>query len=244
MEKFSVSRLVGAPPGYVGYEEGGQLTEKIRRKPYSVVLLDEIEKAHPEVFNILLQVLDDGIITDGLGRRVDFKNTIIIMTSNVGTREIRKNGGLGFGEEQKEQTRYEDMKKTVEDSMKRLFNPEFLNRVDETIVFHALTKEHIYEIIDISTRKLFTRLGHLGLTIEFTPQAKEFVADKGYDPSFGARPLRRALQNYVEDPLAEEILRGSFPEGSTVLVSINAGGDGLVFSNPANQPTPAPEVTG
>jgi ATP-dependent Clp protease ATP-binding subunit ClpC len=242
MEKFSVSRLVGAPPGYVGYEEGGQLTEKIRRKPYSVVLLDEIEKAHPDVFNILLQVLDDGIITDGLGRRVDFKNTIIIMTSNVGTKEIRKHGGLGFGEEPKEESRYEDMKKTVEDSMKRLFNPEFLNRVDETIVFHALTKDHIYEIIDISMRKLFARLGHMGLTIEFSKPAKDFVADKGFDPSFGARPLRRALQNYVEDPLAEEILRGSFPEGSTVLVSMNTEGDGLVFSNPANQP--ATEVPG
>jgi ATP-dependent Clp protease ATP-binding subunit ClpC len=188
-------------------------------------------------------VLDDGIITDGLGRRVDFKNTIIIMTSNVGTRDIRKHGAFGFGEEPREENRYEDMKKTVEDSMKRLFNPEFLNRVDDTIVFHALTKEHIFQIIDISTRKLFAQLGHLGLRIEFTPEAKDFVADKGFDPNFGARPLRRALQSHVEDPLAEEILRGSFPEGSTVLVSVNEAKDGLIFSNPgAPANTPAPPL--
>ncbi|MBL0174536.1 MAG: ATP-dependent Clp protease ATP-binding subunit [Ignavibacteria bacterium] len=241
MEKFSVSRLVGAPPGYVGYEEGGQLTEKIRRKPYSVVLLDEIEKAHPDVFNILLQVLDDGLITDGLGRRIDFKNTILIMTSNVGTREIKKHGAFGFGEEMKERDSYQDMKKVLEDSMKRLFNPEFLNRIDETIVFHALAKEHIYQIIDISTRKLFKRLGHMGLQIEFTKEAREFIVEKGYDPNFGARPLRRALQNHVEDPLAEEILRGSFPEGSRVLVSFEADKAELTFTNGGRIEVVSPE---
>jgi ATP-dependent Clp protease ATP-binding subunit ClpC len=231
MEKFSVSRLVGAPPGYVGYEEGGQLTEKIRRKPYSVVLLDEIEKAHPDVFNILLQVLDDGLITDGLGRRIDFKNTILIMTSNVGTRDIKRSGAFGFNEERKESDAYGDMKKVLEDSMKRLFNPEFLNRIDETIVFHSLTKEHIHQIIDISTRKLFKRLGHMGLQIEFTQEARDFIVDKGYDPNFGARPLRRALQNHVEDPLAEEILRGNFPEGSKVLVAFDTEKGELTFTN-------------
>ncbi|MBN1446765.1 MAG: ATP-dependent Clp protease ATP-binding subunit [Bacteroidetes bacterium] len=231
MEKFSVSRLVGAPPGYVGYEEGGQLTEKIRRKPYSVVLLDEIEKAHPDVFNILLQVLDDGLITDGLGRRIDFKNTILIMTSNIGAREIKRDGVFGFGEEPLEKNHYRDMKKTLEESLKKLFNPEFLNRIDESIVFHSLTKDHIKEIIDISTSKLFDRLGHMGLRLEFTPDAKDFLADKGFDPNYGARPLRRALQNYIEDPLAEEILRGRFPEGSTILVTLSEEKDGLSFTN-------------
>jgi len=234
MEKFSVSRLVGAPPGYVGYEEGGQLTEKIRRKPYSVVLLDEIEKAHPDVFNILLQVLDDGIITDGLGRRVDFKNTILIMTSNIGAREIRKDGHFGFGEEPEEKNAYRDMKKILEDSLKKLFNPEFLNRIDESIVFRSLTKEHIKLIIDITTKKLFDRLGHMGLSLSFTSDARDFLADKGFDPKYGARPLRRALQNYVEDPLAEEILKGRFPEGNTILVKMNEEGDGFNFSLIAN----------
>ncbi len=232
MEKFSVSRLVGAPPGYVGYEEGGQLTEKIRRKPYSVVLLDEIEKAHPDVFNILLQVLDDGIITDGLGRRVDFKNTILIMTSNIGARDIKQDGSVfGFGEKPEEKHAYRDMKKTLEDSLKKLFNPEFLNRIDESIVFHALTKEHIKVIIDISTKKLFTRLGHMGLSLEFTDDAKDFLASKGFDPNYGARPLRRALQNFVEDPLAEEILKGRFPEGSRIMVAMNEDKDAFSFSS-------------
>ncbi|MBE0645611.1 MAG: ATP-dependent Clp protease ATP-binding subunit [Bacteroidetes bacterium] len=234
MEKFSVSRLVGAPPGYVGYEEGGQLTEKIRRKPYSVVLLDEIEKAHPDVFNILLQVLDDGIITDGLGRRVDFKNTILIMTSNIGARDIKQDGVVfGFGEKPEEKNAYRDMKKTLEESLKKLFNPEFLNRIDESIVFHALTKEHIKVIIDISTKKLFKRLGHMGLSLEFSDAAKDFLAEKGFDPNYGARPLRRALQNFVEDPLAEEILKGRFPEGSRIQVEMNEDKDAFTF-NPAS----------
>jgi ATP-dependent Clp protease ATP-binding subunit ClpC len=220
MEKFSVSRLVGAPPGYVGYEEGGQLTEKVRRKPYAVVLLDEIEKAHPDVFNILLQVLDDGILTDSLGRRVDFKNTILIMTSNIGARDIKTAGGFGFGDDTV-QDKYKAMKSTIEDALKRVFNPEFLNRVDDTIVFHALDKSHIMKIIDIATKDLFKRMSSMNITIELNKQAKEFLADKGFDPAFGARPLRRALQKYVEDPVSEEILKGKFGDGSKVKVKFS-----------------------
>ena len=220
MEKFAVSRLVGAPPGYVGYEEGGQLTEKVRRKPYSVVLLDEIEKAHPDVFNILLQVLDDGILTDSLGRRVDFKNTILIMTSNIGTRDLKKSGGFGFGE-QSIKGDYGQMKSVIEEALKRVFNPEFLNRIDDTIIFHQLEKSHIMDIVGIQMRDLTKRMRSMGITIELTKQAKEFLADKGYDPAFGARPLRRALQRYVEDPVAEELLKGKYPEGSTIRVKLN-----------------------
>ncbi len=229
MEKFSVSRLVGAPPGYVGYEEGGQLTEKVRRKPYSVVLLDEIEKAHPDVFNILLQVLDDGILTDGLGRRVDFRNTIIIMTSNIGARDI-KNMGMGMGFTQpSEKSKYDNMKSTIEDALKKVFNPEFLNRIDDVIVFHQLEKEHIYRIIDISVEKLFKRVRDMGISIEFTKAAKDFLVTKGYDQQFGARPLRRALQKYVEDPMAEEILKGKFTEGSSIKIKYSKKNDCLVF---------------
>ncbi len=231
MEKFTVSRLVGAPPGYVGYEEGGQLTEKVRRKPYCVVLLDEIEKAHPDVFNILLQVLDDGILTDGLGRRVDFRNTIIIMTSNIGARDI-KNMGMGVGFTQpSEKSKYENMKSTVEDALKRVFNPEFLNRIDDVIVFRQLEKEHIFRIIDIAAEKLFKRVREMGITIEFTKSAKEFLANKGYDQQFGARPLRRALQRYVEDPMAEEILKGRFKEGSSIKIKYSKKTDSLVFTD-------------
>ncbi|MBP1654723.1 MAG: ATP-dependent Clp protease ATP-binding subunit, partial [Bacteroidetes bacterium] len=219
MEKFSVSRLVGAPPGYVGYEEGGQLTEKVRRKPYSVVLLDEIEKAHPDVFNILLQVLDDGILTDSLGRRVDFKNTILIMTSNLGTRDLKRAGGFGFGTPSAADD-YGSMKSTIEEALKRVFNPEFLNRIDETIIFHQLEKKHIMDIITIQMAELVKRIGGMGLKVELTKQAREFLADKGYDPAFGARPLRRALQRYMEDPIAEEILKGKYPEGSTIKVKV------------------------
>ena len=228
MEKFSVSRLVGAPPGYVGYEEGGQLTEKVRRKPYSVVLLDEIEKAHPDVFNILLQVLDDGILTDSLGRRVDFKNTILIMTSNIGSRDIKVTGGFGFGTRSQED-KYSAMKGHIEDALKRVFNPEFLNRVDDTIVFHNLERDHILEIIDIASRDLVKRMQGMGITIELTKPAKEFLADKGFDPAFGARPLRRALQKYVEDPLAEEILKGTFANGSKIKVKFNKDTQELTF---------------
>ena len=218
MEKFSVSRLVGAPPGYVGYEEGGQLTEKVRRKPYSVILLDEIEKAHPDVFNILLQVLDDGILTDSLGRRVDFKNTIIVMTSNIGVREMKAGGQMGFitGEEA---DKYEEMRSTIEEAMKRQFNPEFLNRLDEIIVFHQLTKQHIFEIIDIQTRHLLERLNAMDLKVEIDEAAKEFIAEKGYDEKYGARPLRRAIQRYIEDEIADRMIRGELEAGSSVQVA-------------------------
>ena len=230
MEKFAVSRLVGAPPGYVGYEEGGQLTEKVRRKPYSVVLLDEIEKAHPDVFNILLQVLDDGILTDSLGRRVDFKNTILIMTSNIGTRDLKKSGGFGFGE-MSAKGDYGQMKSVIEEALKRVFNPEFLNRIDDTIIFHQLEKSHIIEIVGIQMRDIMKRTKAMGISIELTKQAKEYLAEKGYDPAFGARPLRRALQRYIEDPVAEEILKGKYPEGSTIKVRVSKKTGELKFSS-------------
>ena len=222
MEKFSVSRLVGAPPGYVGYEEGGQLTEKVRRKPYSVVLLDEIEKAHPDVFNILLQVLDDGILTDGLGRRIDFRNTIIIMTSNIGARDIKNLGkGMGFAQSD-EVYNYQSMKATVEDALKRVFNPEFLNRIDDVIVFQALEKRHILEIIDIMASELLERAQEMGINVELTKEAKEFLVDKGFDAKFGARPLRRAIQKYVEDPMAEAILSSDLGDGDTIIIGYDA----------------------
>ncbi len=202
MEKFSVSRLVGAPPGYVGYEEGGQLTEKVRRKPYSVVLLDEIEKAHPDVFNILLQVLDDGILTDGLGRRVDFRNTIIIMTSNIGVRDLKDFGtGIGFASASKRESEEEAMKSTIQNALKRAFSPEFLNRLDDVIVFNSLQREHIHKIIDITLGKLFDRIFQLGYKIELTEKAKDFLAEKGYDQQFGARPLNRAIQLFSDVPI-------------------------------------------
>lgn len=216
MEKFSVSRFVGAPPGYVGYEEGGQLTEKVRRKPYSIILLDEIEKAHPDVFNVLLQVFDDGILTDGLGRRVDFKNTIIIMTSNVGTRDIKAGGKIGFSEQTPESD-YENLKNTIEESIKRLFNPEFINRIDDFIIFRKLEKKHIYSIIDIQLAELMERLKINNVTLELTQEAKDFLVDKGFDEKYGARPLRRALQKYVEDELAEEMLKGEIPPSTKVI---------------------------
>ena len=218
MEKFSVSRLVGAPPGYVGYEEGGQLTEKVRRKPYSVVLLDEIEKAHPDVFNILLQVLDDGILTDGLGRRVDFRNTIIIMTSNIGVRDLKDFGaGIGFANRAKADNLDEIMKSTIQSALKKAFSPEFLNRLDDVVVFNSLSKEHIFQIIDISLGKLFHRITDLGYKIELTEKAKDFLANKGYDQQYGARPLNRAIQKYLEDAIAEEILKGDLSEGDVII---------------------------
>ncbi|MGK9368980.1 ATP-dependent Clp protease ATP-binding subunit [Melioribacter sp. Ez-97] len=228
MEKFSVSRLVGAPPGYVGYEEGGQLTERVRRKPYSVVLFDEIEKAHPDVFNILLQVLDDGVLTDSLGRRVDFKNTIIIMTSNVGTKDIKTTGGFGFGDVT-EADAYTTLKNTVEDAMKKLFNPEFLNRIDETIVFRSLDKEDIKQIINIEMKDLVKNLRENKMTIELHKSAIEFLSDKGYDPKYGARPLKRAIQKYIEDPLAEELLLGQFKEGDKIIVKHKKNTEELYF---------------
>jgi ATP-dependent Clp protease ATP-binding subunit ClpC len=221
MEKFSVSRLVGAPPGYVGYEEGGQLTEKIRRKPYSVVLLDEIEKAHPDVFNILLQVLDDGILTDGLGRRVDFRNTIIIMTSNIGARDLKDFGtGIGFSTQSRRDNVDEIMKGTIQNALRKAFSPEFLNRLDDVIVFNSLERADIHRIIDITLKNVFKRIEVLGYHVELTEKAKDFLAEKGYDPSYGARPLHRAIQKYLEDPVAEEILKGELGVGDTILADI------------------------
>ncbi|WP_026951148.1 ATP-dependent Clp protease ATP-binding subunit [Algoriphagus mannitolivorans] len=231
MEKFSVSRLVGAPPGYVGYEEGGQLTEKVRRKPYSVVLLDEIEKAHPDVFNILLQVLDDGILTDGLGRRVDFRNTIIIMTSNIGVRDLKDFGaGIGFANKAKQENMDDIMKSTIQSALKKAFSPEFLNRLDDVVVFNSLDKEDIFKIIDISLGKLFHRITELGYKIELTEKAKEFLADKGYDQQYGARPLNRAIQKYLEDAIAEEILKGDLSEGDVIMADYSGEGSELTIT--------------
>jgi ATP-dependent Clp protease ATP-binding subunit ClpC len=218
MEKFSVSRLTGAPPGYVGYEEGGQLTEKVRRHPYSVVLFDEIEKAHPDVFNILLQILDDGSLTDGLGRRVDFKNTILIMTSNAGAREIKKAGSFGFSTQESE-IDYSKMQSKIMEEVKRLFNPEFLNRVDEMVVFHNLTKEHMEQIIDIIVKEMLNKVSDRQIEIELTKEAKTFIAEKGFDPVYGARPLKRVIQKHIEDPIAEEMLKGIFSDGSQIQVT-------------------------
>jgi len=219
MEKFAVSRLVGAPPGYVGYEEGGQLTEKVRRKPYAVVLLDEIEKAHPDVFNILLQVLDEGQLTDSLGRKVDFRNTIIIMTSNIGARQLKDFGqGVGFSTVAKSSQADTYSRGVIENALKRAFAPEFLNRVDDVVVFNSLTKEDIFKIIDIELKALFDRIQGLGYEIKLTDAAKDFIAEKGYDSNFGARPLKRAIQKHLEDPIAEEILKGELAEGDTMEV--------------------------
>ena len=231
MEKFSVSRLVGAPPGYVGYEEGGQLTEKIRRKPYSVVLLDEIEKAHPDVFNILLQVLDDGILTDGLGRRVDFRNTIIIMTSNIGVRDLKDFGaGIGFASKSKSENQDDLMKATIQSALKKAFSPEFLNRLDDVIVFNSLQRTDIHLIIDLMLGKLLGRVLNLGYTVELTEKAKDFLAEKGYDPQYGARPLARAIQRYLEDPVAEEILKGELKSGDVIQADYSGEGDLLTVS--------------
>jgi len=217
MEKFAVSRLIGAPPGYIGYEEGGQLTEKVRRKPYSVILLDEIEKAHPDVFNLLLQVLDDGQLTDSLGRKVDFKNAIIIMTSNIGTRQLKDFGqGVGFATTARATAADENSKSVIENSLKKSFAPEFLNRIDDVVVFNSLTKENIHNIIDIELEKLYKRVNALNFTIKITDAAKGFIVDKGFDSQYGARPLKRAIQKYIEDPLAEEIVKAGAAEGDTV----------------------------
>ncbi|UCD18483.1 MAG: ATP-dependent Clp protease ATP-binding subunit [Candidatus Zixiibacteriota bacterium] len=220
MEKFAVSRLVGAPPGYVGYEEGGQLTEKVRRRPYSVVLLDEIEKAHPDVFNILLQLMDDGSLTDSFGRRVDFRNTVIIMTSNVGTRRIRDGKTVGFDSENVNES-YDAMKKKVTEELKKLFNPELLNRIDETVIFHPLDIEHIKKIVDILVAEVATRLAEKGISFTLTEEAQDFLARSGYDPMLGARPLKRSIQKYLEDPLAEELLRGQYAGDCNITIGAN-----------------------
>ncbi len=217
MEKFSISRLVGAPPGYVGYEEGGQLTEKIRRKPYSIVLLDEIEKAHPDVFNLLLQALDDGHMTDGLGRKIDFKNTILIMTSNIGARQLSDFGtGVGFGTQARSEQKADHENTVVQNALRKAFSPEFLNRIDDIIMFKSLTREGIHKIIDIELDKLIKRIEGLGYHISVTEPAKDFIVDKGYDEKFGARPLKRAIQKYIEDPLAEQIVKSNLKEGDTI----------------------------
>lgn len=238
MEKFSISRLVGAPPGYVGYEEGGQLTEKVRRKPYSVVLLDEIEKAHPDIFNILLQVLDDGILTDSLGRRVDFRNTIIIMTSNIGVRDLKDFGaGIGFATKSRVENQDDMVKSTIQNALKKTFSPEFLNRLDDVIVFNSLAREDIHKIIDISLKKLFSRITSIGYSMELTDKAKDFLAEKGYDQQYGARPLNRAIQKYVEDPLAEEILKGTMSEGDVIRVDHEENSESLSFSKKPKEET-------
>ena len=223
MERFNVSRLIGAPPGYVGYEEGGELTEKVRRRPYSVVLFDEIEKAHPDVFNILLQILEDGRLTDAFGRHVSFKNTIIIMTSNIGTRLIDRSKSMGFEENIGEPISYDAMKSKILGEMKKVFNPEFLNRVDEIVIFHPLTREHMREIVDIQMRKVKERFKEQGFDIELTPAAKEFIIDRGYNPNLGARPLRRAIERYIEDPFCDEVLMGHFKPGDKIIVDVEGG---------------------
>jgi ATP-dependent Clp protease ATP-binding subunit ClpC len=217
MEQHSVARLIGAPPGYVGYEEGGQLTEKVRRKPYSVVLLDEIEKAHPDVFNLLLQVLDDGQLTDSLGRKVDFKNTIIIMTSNIGSRQLKDFGeGVGFSTSSKKEQADEHAKSVIENALKKAFAPEFLNRIDDIVIFNSLSKEDINKIIDLELKDLYDRVVELGYQIKLSKDAKDYISDKGFDSNFGARPLKRAIQKYIEDPLAEEIVKSNIAEGDTI----------------------------
>ncbi len=230
MEKHAVSRLVGAPPGYVGYEEGGQLTEAVRRKPYSVVLFDEIEKAHGDVFNVLLQVLDDGRITDSQGRTVDFKNTVIIMTTNLGSRDVSKGQNLGFAPDDNEVTAYEQMKGKVQQELKQHFRPEFLNRIDDVIVFHQLSKNEIIEIVDLMIAGLEKRLMDMDMAIELTTAAKDLLAERGYDPQLGARPLRRTIQRELEDPLSEKMLFGELLPGSIAVVDVEGEGDSLDFT--------------
>ena len=247
MEKFAVSRLVGAPPGYVGYEEGGQLTEKVRRKPYSVILLDEIEKAHPDVFNILLQVLDEGQLTDSLGRKVDFRNAIVIMTSNIGARQLKDFGqGVGFTTNAKIDQADSHSRGVIENALKRAFAPEFLNRIDDVIVFNSLGKEEIFKIIDIELSALFDRVHALGYEVKLTLGAKEFIADKGYDSQFGARPLKRAIQKYLEDPIAEEILKGDLPENALMEVDYDTEAKQIVINakSAADEKKPEEEKTG
>ncbi|TDI72189.1 MAG: ATP-dependent Clp protease ATP-binding subunit [Bacteroidetes bacterium] len=230
MEKFAVSRLIGAPPGYVGYEEGGQLTEKIRRKPYAVILLDEIEKAHPDVFNLLLQVLDDGYLTDSMGRKIDFRNTIIIMTSNIGARKLRDFGqGVGFGTSAKENQIDSNTRSIIENALKKSFAPEFLNRVDDVMIFNTLEKEHIHKIIDIELDQFFERISDLGYTLNLTDKAKDYIAEKGFDKAYGARPLKRAIQKYIEDPLAEEIINSKLKDGDTIIMDLDKKKDELTI---------------
>jgi ATP-dependent Clp protease ATP-binding subunit ClpC len=226
MEKFRISRLVGAPPGYVGYEEGGQLTEKVRRKPYSIILLDEIEKAHPDVFNILLQVFDDGRLTDGLGRKVDFKNTIIIMTSNVGSRQLKDFGqGIGFSTTARQESYGKDTQKVLEDALNKQFAPEFINRIDDIVVFNPLEKEDIFKIIDIEIKHVYNRMSELNIEFELSQSTKDFIAEKGWSSQYGARPLKRAIQKHIEDLLAEEMINGNIKDGDKVTLEYDEGED-------------------
>ncbi|MEI7767013.1 MAG: AAA family ATPase, partial [Phycisphaerae bacterium] len=239
MEKHNVSRLVGAPPGYVGYEEGGQLTERIRRRPYAVLLLDEIEKAHPDVFNMLLQIMEEGRLTDSFGRHVDFRNTVIIMTSNIGADLIKSGGVQGFGyAKRNDDQNFEVMKKSLLRETEKFFRPEFINRLDDTIIFRPLNRDNLYNIIDIEVGKMAKRLAEQGMTLELTPEARDFLIEKGYNPDFGARPLRRAIEQYVEDTLSESILRGDYKGAN--LIRVARDGDGLKFETVA---PPAPDVT-
>ncbi|MGA0733141.1 MAG: AAA family ATPase, partial [Candidatus Nanopelagicales bacterium] len=229
-ERHTVSRLFGSPPGYVGYEEGGQLTEKVRRRPFSVVLFDEIEKAHPDIFNSLLQILEDGRLTDAQGRMVDFKNTVIIMTTNLGSRDISKGVNVGFATGESEQTNYEKMKVKVSDELKQHFRPEFLNRIDDVIVFHQLTEKEIIEIVDLMIAKVDERLKEKDMGLVLTAPAKELLAAKGYDPVLGARPLRRTIQREIEDPLSEKILFGELLPGNLIVVAVEGEGDSRTFT--------------
>ena len=239
MEKFAISRLIGAPPGYVGYEEGGQLTEKVRRKPYSVILLDEIEKAHPDVFNMLLQILDDGFITDSLGRKIDFRNTIIIMTSNIGARQLKDFGvGVGFGTASKTAQADEHAKGIIENALKKSFAPEFLNRIDDIIMFNALDRNDIHLIIDIELDKLLSRISDLGYTLKLSDKAKDYIADKGFDKKYGARPLKRAIQKYIEDALAEEIVSSKLEEGDTITMDLDEKKNELTIKIKKEKKTP------
>jgi len=241
-EKHTVSRLFGSPPGYVGYEEGGQLTEKVRRKPFSVVLFDEVEKAHPDIFNSLLQILEDGRLTDSQGRVVDFKNTVIIMTTNLGTRDISKGFGLGFAMGDETKTGYDRMKAKVQDELKQHFRPEFLNRVDDIVVFHQLDRDEIVQIVDLMVAKLDDRLKDKDMAIEVTTEAKALLAVRGYDPVLGARPLRRTIQREIEDALSEKILFGELRPGQIVVVGVEGEGEGAVFTFNGEDKAPLPDA--
>ena len=245
MEKFSVSRLIGAPPGYVGYEEGGQLTEKVRRRPYSIILLDEIEKAHPDVFNLLLQALDDGKMTDSLGRHIDFKNAIIIMTSNIGARDLSDYGkGVGFGTSAKTAGQEDSNRGIIEKALKKAFAPEFLNRIDDIIMFNSLKREDIHKIIDIELANLYKRIGELGYDVKLTDEAKDFLSEKGYDEKFGARPLKRAIQKFIEDPMAEEIINQAIEEGDKITIGLNKEATDLVIKVTKGKKKPAAKSDG
>jgi ATP-dependent Clp protease ATP-binding subunit ClpC len=245
MEKHAVSRLVGSPPGYIGYDEGGQLTEAVRRKPYCVLLLDEIEKAHPDVFNILLQILEDGRLTDSQGRTVDFRHAIVIMTSNIGAQEIARNTPLGFAVSDDETgITYDDMKNRIMGELKKVFRPEFLNRIDDVIVFHKLQKEEIKTIVELLLRRIRESLAERELQLELAEDAKDLLVEKGWDPSMGARPLRRAIQRYIEDPLADFVLRSELPAGATVMVERAPEGTDPEVSLTVREPEKVPAAVG